>query len=207
MMHNLHGLYIITDPTLCGDAIVNKVEQAILGGAQIIQYRNKSADTMQLIAEASALQKLCQQYKRIFLINDDVALAIKINADGVHLGQTDADITSARKQLGAEKIIGITCHSDINAAQMAQQQSANYVAFGRFYPSQTKPAAPAAKIDILKLAQAQLQIPIVAIGGISVENALELITAGVDMLAVIHAVFSQEDIKQAAAELVQFFQA
>lgn len=204
-MYNLHGLYVITDPALCGDTIVNKVEQAILGGANIIQYRNKSADKNLQVAEATALQKLCKQYQRTFLINDDISLAIDVNADGVHLGQTDSDITTARKQLGTKKIIGITCHNDLNAAKIAEQQTANYVAFGRFYPSKTKPEAPPANTDILKQAQSQLHIPIVAIGGISVENASSLINTGADMLAVIHAVFSQQDIKQAATKLADFF--
>ena len=202
-MNKLHGLYVITDPLLCSDKLVEKVEQAILGGAQIIQYRNKLADAQTQYTEAAALQSLCQQHQRTFLINDNVSLALQVNADGVHLGQTDGDITAARKNLGEDKIIGVTCHSDIHAAKMAQQQSANYVAFGRFYPSKTKPTAPPAKIEVLQQAQQQLEIPVVAIGGISVENASNLINAGADMLAVIHAVFAQENIKQAAADLAQ----
>lgn len=206
-MHNLHGLYVITDPTLCGSNIIQKVEQAILGGAQIIQYRNKNENiTMsQQRAEATALQSLCSQYGRTFIINDDISLALAINADGVHLGQTDGDITAARKRLGENKIIGITCHSDLSAALSAQQQTANYVAFGRFYPSKTKPTAPPADIDILQHAKSQLQIPIVAIGGISVENATTLINAGADMLAVIHSVFAQNNIQQAAADFKKLF--
>lgn len=206
-MHNLHGLYVITDPILCSNDLISKVELAILGGAQVIQYRNKneSITKAQQQTEAAALQSLCTQHGRTFIINDDVPLAIKINADGVHLGQTDGDITSARKRLGDNKIIGITCHSDLNAAISAQQQTADYVAFGRFYPSKTKPAAPPADIDILLHAKSQLQIPIVAIGGISVENATTLIQAGADMLAVIHAVFGQDNIKQAADEFKKLF--
>jgi len=204
-MNKLHGLYVITDPILCSDKLVEKVEQAILGGAQIIQYRNKLVDAQTQYAEAAALQSLCQQYERTFLINDNVSLALKVNADGVHLGQTDGDITAARKKLGKDKIIGVTCHSDIHTAKMAQQQSANYVAFGRFYPSKTKPAAPPANIEVLQQAKQQLEIPIVAIGGISVENASNLINAGADMLAVIHAVFAQKNIKQAATDLAQYY--
>jgi len=204
-MNKLHGLYVITDPLLCSDKLVEKVEQAILGGAQIIQYRNKLADAQTQYTEAAALQSLCQQHQRTFLINDNVSLALQVNADGVHLGQTDGDITAARKNLGEDKIIGVTCHSDIHAAKMAQQQSANYVAFGRFYPSKTKPTAPPAKIEVLQQAQQQLEIPVVAIGGISVENASNLINAGADMLAVIHAVFAQENIKQAATDLAQYY--
>jgi len=202
--NKLQGLYVITDPALCGANIINKVEQAISGGAQIIQYRNKTARQQQL-DEAKALQSLCQKYHRIFIINDDIALAKAVNADGVHLGQTDEAIHTAREQLGNEKIIGVTCHSDLNAAKEAQSQGADYIAFGRFYPSQTKPSAPPAKIDILHQAQSRLQRPIVAIGGITIENAATLITAGADMLAVIHAVFGQENIKQSAQNLSQLF--
>ena len=208
-MQNLSGLYVITDPILCSIDIVSKVEQAILGGAQIIQYRNKNKNEniikSQQLEEASALQALCSQYDRTFIINDNISLALETNADGIHLGQTDGDITSARKRLGDNKIIGVTCHSDLNAALSAQQQTADYVAFGRFYPSRTKPAAPPADIDILQHAKSQLQIPIVAIGGISVENATTLINAGADMLAVIHAVFAQDNIQLAAAEFKKLF--
>lgn len=203
-MQNLHGLYVITDPILCGNTLDDKVEQAILGGAQIIQYRNKTASSEIQQSEAATLQALCSKHDRIFLINDNVALAIKVGADGVHLGQSDGDIHAARAALGDKKIIGITCHSDMNAAIKAQTQTANYVAFGRFFTSQTKPSAPPASIDILSTAKAQLKIPIVAIGGVSVENAASLVSAGADMLAVIHSVFSKNDIKQAAKELALF---
>ena len=195
---NLHGLYIITEPTLCGDAIVSKVEQAILGGAQVIQYRNKAASNEIQRSEALALRALCQQYQRCFLINDNIELALEVNADGVHLGQSDSSLAEARKQLGDTKIIGITCHSDIKSAIQAEKNSANYVAFGRFYPSQTKPSAPPATIEILQQAQSELNIPIVAIGGVTSNNASTLIHAGANMIAVIHAIFSAQDIKQTA---------
>ena len=202
---NLHGLYIITDPLLCGDTIIKKVEQAIQGGAQVIQYRNKTADAKTQTSEASALKKLCHQYQRCFLINDNIELALQVNADGVHLGQTDSALSDARKQLGNKKIIGITCHSDISAAIKAEQQSADYVAFGRFFPSQTKPSAPPANLDILQQAQSQLNIPVVAIGGINTENANTLIDAGANMIAVIHAIFSAHDIKKTAQSLAEKF--
>lgn len=204
-MHNLHGLYVITDPKLCGENIIQKVNDAILGGAQVIQYRNKITDKQHQRTEAAALQSLCKQHDRLFIINDDIALAIETNADGVHLGQTDSNIIKARKQLGTEKIIGITCHSDLSLAINAQTQTADYVAFGRFYPSKTKPTAPPADIEILQQAKSQLQIPIVAIGGIRVENAPALINAGADMLAVIDAVFSKENTQLAASEFKSLF--
>lgn len=204
-MHRLKGLYVITDPKLCAADLTHKVEQAILGGAKIIQYRNKTAIKAQQISEAKTLQILCSQHGRLFIINDDIALALEVNADGVHLGQSDGDILDARERLGSDKIIGITCHSDLDLAIKAQAQTANYVAFGRFYPSKTKPSAPPANIEILQHAKSQLQIPVVAIGGISVENAPPLLTAGADMLAVIDAIFSKVDIQQAATEFDTLF--
>jgi len=204
-MQTLSGLYVITDPELCSNSLIEKVEQAILGGAQIIQYRNKTSTAQTQFNEAQALQTLCQKYQRTFIINDDVELALKVNADGVHLGRTDGDIRLTRKAFGKDKIIGVTCHNEIDAGLSAQQQSADYVAFGRFYPSKTKPSAPPADISTLQLAKAQLCIPVVAIGGISVENAANLIEAGADMLAVIHAVFAHSNTRQAASEIAQLF--
>jgi len=203
--NKLQGLYVITDPVLCGTRIIESVEQAIAGGAQIIQYRNKTANKQQQLNEAQALQSLCQKYQRVFIINDDIELAQTVNADGVHLGQTDSSIRLAREQLGIKKIVGITCHSNLEAAKKAQQQGADYVAFGRFYPSHTKPTAPPAEIDILYQAKAELQLPVVAIGGVTIENAPTLINAGADMLAVIHAVFAQDNIKQSTQNFSQLF--
>ena len=205
LQQNLHGLYIITDAKLCANAIVNKVEQAILGGAQVIQYRNKTATKEIQRTEALVLQSLCKKYQRCFLINDNIELAMEVNADGVHLGQTDSSLTDARKQLGDNKIIGITCHSDITSATAAEKNSADYVAFGRFYPSQTKPTAPPATLEVLQQAQSELNIPIVAIGGINNDNASALIQAGANMIAVIHAIFSAQDIKQTAQLLSDKF--
>jgi len=203
--NKLKGLYVITDPLLCGEELIEKVELAIAGGAQIIQYRNKTANKQQQLSEAQALQTLCKKYQRLFIINDDIRLAITVNADGVHLGQSDDNIIDARKKLGMNKIIGITCHSDLEIAKTAQTQGANYVAFGRFYPSKTKPNAPSANIDILQQAKMQLEIPIVAIGGITIENAHNLICAGTDMIAVIHSVFAQNNIKEVTQNFSKLF--
>ncbi len=207
VQNNLHGLYVITDPVYCGEDLVNKVTAAISGGANIIQYRNKTADIATQYREAGLLAKLCKQQQRTFLINDDVELAIKVDADGVHLGQSDDDIRFARKQLGANKIIGITCHQDLALAIDAQQQGADYVAFGRFFPSQTKPDAPAADIDWLPAARKKLSVPVAAIGGITLDNAADLLVAGADMLAVIHAVMAQRDIHAAAKSFSELFNA
>ena len=200
---NLTGLYVITDHDLLGDSLIAQASAAIKGGARILQYRDKTRDNARRISEAQTLASLCKQYQVIFLINDDVSLALEVDAEGVHLGQQDTDISLARAQLGAHKIIGITCHNDLKAAIQAEQKGADYVAFGRFFPSRTKPDAPPASLDILVQAKAQLQIPVAAIGGITPDNARQLIKAGADMLAVIHGIFGTVDTKQTAQKFMR----
>ncbi|MDX1695909.1 MAG: thiamine phosphate synthase, partial [Ketobacteraceae bacterium] len=144
----LWGLYAITDPTLTPpDLLAEKTEAALAGGARIIQYRDKSTDSERRYREASELKSLCLQYNATLIINDDVALTARVQADGVHLGLTDTGIHEARQQLGPEFIIGATCHGEITNAHRAQQDGADYVAFGRFFPSRTKPDAPLARLD------------------------------------------------------------
>jgi len=205
--HNrLNGLYVITDPTYCRPhGVVHAVAQAIEGGARIVQYRDKTASPKTKHEEAQALRLLCEQHDVLFLINDDVALAQEIGAHGVHLGQSDQAVSEARLALGADAIIGITCHADLALAQQAEQAGANYVALGRFYPSHTKPEAPPATLDSLRHAKQQLSCPVAAIGGITPDNAQPLRQAGADMLAVIHAVFGQADIRTAASNIAQHF--
>lgn len=204
------GLYVITDPTLTARhplPLPEMVEQALRGGARLVQYRNKTLPADQQQQEAEAVLVVCRQYQVPLLVNDDVALAERIGADGVHLGQSDIGMQEARKKLGPHAIIGITCHNRLDLARRAQREGADYVAFGRFFPSQTKPEAPAATLDVLQRAKAELNIPIVAIGGISPDNGASLIAAGADMLAVIHGVFGQQDIKRAAAAYARLFTA
>ena len=183
------GLYAITQPehkTL--EKVVEEVTAAITGGATIIQYRDKQPMDAEKLA--TQLLTVCSSMKVPLIINDNIDLAAKIGADGVHLGQNDGLLVEARKKLGKEAIIGISCYSDLQKAQVAQSQGANYVAFGRFYPSRSKPLAPLADINILKQAKLHLQIPMVAIGGIKPENGAELIDAGADFLAAIDGVFA-----------------
>ncbi len=205
MNRTLRGLYVITDHRLMGKDLLTQAEQAILGGASLLQYRDKSTDTCRREREALALAQLCEQHKVRFIINDDPALALKTGADGIHLGQSDGDIGSIRDTLGRDKIIGVTCHASLEKALAAEQAGADYVAFGRFFPSQTKPDAPAAEIDILRQARHQLTITVVAIGGISAENGGALVAAGADMLAVIHGIFGASDIRSAARQYVELF--
>lgn len=205
---HLRGLYVITDHALSQQhhlPVTTMVETAIHGGARIVQYRNKTATPEVCLQEAQTLATVCQLNHVLFLVNDDIELALAANADGVHLGQTDASLSQARAELGAERIIGVTCHDQISLALAAQDAGADYVAFGRFFPSQTKPEAPPANPEILQQARAQLQIPIAAIGGITPENAPALLELGADMLAVIHGVFGADDIAVAADEYARLF--
>ena len=205
---SLKGLYIVTDRQLSLDYGVpteKLVAMAIEGGAKIIQYRNKQSALTIRRHEAKVLAVLCKEMGTTFLINDDIDLALEVDADGVHLGQSDTPLSNARKILGDNKIIGITCHNELDLAIQAEQQGANYVAFGRFYPSISKPTAPPASIDVLKSASEQLNIPICAIGGINQDNAEILIKQGADMLAVIYSVLGAKKVSQAAKQISKLF--
>ena len=204
----LKGLYIVTDRQLCldiGKNVEDLVVKAISGGAKIIQYRNKQSALTIRRHEAAVLATLCRETDTTFLINDNIELALEVNADGVHLGQKDTPLANARKLLGDSKIIGITCHNDIKLAQQAEQNGADYVAFGRFFPSLTKPTAPPATIAILQEAADTLNIPICCIGGINASNASALIEHGADMVAVSYSVLGAKKIQQAAEQISKLF--
>lgn len=204
----LHGLYVITDPGLRKhrrQPLVDMVAAAIAGGARVVQYRDKYASRAQRQQEAAALAALCQSRGVCFLVNDDVEIALAVNADGVHLGQGDTQLRQARERLGPDHIIGVTCHDQLALAHAAEADGADYVAFGRFFPSLTKPDASPAPIEILQQARHALHIPIAAIGGITPANAASLLAAGADMLAVIHGVFGADDIAAAADEYTRLF--
>ena len=201
----LHGVYSITDPVLCDEHLIDNVLAAIQGGIRILQYRNKLASPATQHKEAAKLLSLCHQHDVLFIINDDVVLASEVDADGVHLGQKDRILLKARQQLGNEKIIGISCNNRFDYALTAQREGADYVAFGRFFNSMTKPQAPQAEFDLLQRAKNELPIPVVAIGGINPNNGRSLIEAGADMLAVIHGIFGQADIRLAAQRYAELF--
>ncbi|KHD05176.1 hypothetical protein PN36_23420 [Candidatus Thiomargarita nelsonii] len=198
------GLYAITDNKLIkADRLIESVEQAIIGGAKIIQYRNKNQK--EGIEQAQALCRLCQKYNRHFIINDDIALAQQIGADGVHIGKNDAKLEAARAILGEQAIIGVSCYNQLSLAQEAVNAGANYVAFGRFFSSHTKPQAVSCSIKVLQKARQMLKCPIVAIGGITPNNGAKLIAAGADSLAVIQGLFGQANITAAAQAYTQLF--
>lgn len=202
----LTGLYAITDSQLTpGAALAPAVEAALRGGARVIQYRDKGSDTARRQQEAEALNALCRAHGALLIVNDDVELAATAGAAGVHLGRDDPQLTAARKRLGSGAIIGVSCYNQLPRAQAAAEQGADYVAFGRFFTSLTKPDAVAATPELLREARRALDLPLVAIGGITPENGGLLLEAGADMLAVIHGVFGQADIEAAARRFAVLF--
>ncbi|MDY6991123.1 MAG: thiamine phosphate synthase [Pseudomonadota bacterium] len=206
MIMSLRGLYAITDAALIpADQLMTAVSQALIGGAQLIQYRDKTNAYAKRRQQATALHQWCQRYQCPLIINDDIQLAHAIQAEGVHLGQEDNDITTARQLLGAQAIIGISCHNRLDLAQQACAAGASYVAFGRFFASLTKPEAVAADIALLSEAKKLLSKPIVAIGGITPDNGAQLIAAGADCLAVIQGLWGSEDITATARRYAQLF--
>lgn len=202
----LQGLYVITDTTqVTSEQLLQNMHKALQGGARLIQYRDKSADPTKRVREATQLKSLCQQYHALLIVNDDVELAAFCKADGVHLGRDDTHLRTAREQLGKHIVIGLSCYDSFERAVDAQKQGADYIAFGSFYPSPTKPGATRADIQLITQAKQNLHIPICVIGGITTENAPPLLAAGADMLAVISAIFQSADIQKTAADFARLF--
>jgi thiamine-phosphate pyrophosphorylase len=171
-----------------------------------VQYRNKIADEKLRRVQASALHELCQRHGAMLIINDHVELAREIAADGVHVGADDAAIPNARARLGHGRIIGASCYDNLQSAQAAAAQGADYVAFGSFFASSVKPSAVRAPLSLLREARLQVALPVVAIGGITLVNAHQLIAAGADAIAVISALFAASDVEIAAREFGRLFQ-
>jgi thiamine-phosphate pyrophosphorylase len=201
----LNGLYALT-PDLAETAeLLRRVGQALLGGVRLVQYRNKAADLALRQAQAAALLQLCRAHGATLLINDDLPLAIALGADGVHLGGEDGDLAAARAALGPGKLLGVSCYDEMERAREAKRVGADYVAFGSFFASPTKPAAVRAPLTLPAAAKAELGLPVCAIGGITLENARRLIVAGADLLAVISDLFEAPDIRARAAAYTSLF--
>ena len=203
----LRGLYAITPDIVDIAVLVAKVEAAIAGGAQAIQYRNKTAPHSLRRKQAAMLARVCGGGGALFIVNDDVALAREVGAAGVHLGEDDGDIGRARARLGEGMLIGASCYNDLSRAKRLVAEGADYVAFGSFFPSVTKPGARHADPALLRRAKS-LRVPVVAIGGITAANGRALVEAGADALAVISAVFDPDDLAEvtrAAAAIVACF--
>jgi thiamine-phosphate pyrophosphorylase len=178
---------------------------ALAGGTRLVQYRSKTMNEELRREQARSLAHLCRQFDVPLLINDHVDLALEIGADGVHLGREDAPISQARLKLGHEKIIGISCYNELESAIEAECNGADYVAFGAFFTSLTKPDTVPASVDLLQRGNLEIGIPIVVIGGINSDNALELISAGADAVAVSNALFGARDIRSEAGKFSRLF--
>lgn len=204
----LRGLYAITDSQLlAGGRLLPYVAAALAGGARLLQYRDKSADAARRLDEAGALAELCARHGAALIVNDDLELAARLGV-GLHLGQEDGSLAAARARLGEAAIIGGTCHARLDLAERAVAEGASYVAFGRFFNSNTKPGAPAATPELLEQARAGIARPIVAIGGVTLETAPGLIRRGADMVAVIHALFAADsaaEVERRARAFAQLF--
>ena len=204
--HKLKGLYAITDQHLISASNFGQaVEQALQGGASIIQYRDKSDDRNKRLQQASTLRSLCDEYDAVCIINDDIELASAVSADGVHIGKDDTSLKAARETLGDDAIIGVSCYNDIGLALAAEKNSADYVAFGTMFCSPTKPGAVMATPNIISEAKRQLNIPVCGIGGITETNLHQLIQHDIDMAAVISSLFAADNIQQRARLLSQHF--
>jgi thiamine-phosphate pyrophosphorylase len=199
------GLYAVTPDEPDAEALVRKVRQALAGGASLVQYRDKSADEVSRRARAARLLALCRARGVPLIINDDLELALEIGADGVHLGRDDAGLAAARARLGQERLLGASCYDRIELALSARKSGADYVAFGSAFASATKPAAVSAPLALYREAKARLDVPVVAIGGITPENAGEVIDAGADAVAVIGALFDAPDVEAAARRFAGLF--
>jgi thiamine-phosphate pyrophosphorylase len=200
------GVYAITPETADTESLLTRVEAALRGGIAAVQYRDKSTDVARRHAQASELVALCRRYKVPLIVNDDLRLADLTDADGVHLGRDDGSLREARIILGKDKFIGASCYQSLDLAHAAQAAGADYVAFGSFFASPTKPAAGRADEALLHAATQAIRIPIVAIGGITLANAPLLLDAGADCLAVLSALFDAPDIGAAAHALNQLFE-
>ena len=196
------GLYAITDGPRSD--LIEVCTAAIAGGAAMLQYRDKTRDDARRREEAAALSSLCAKSGIPLIVNDDVELAAAVGAAGVHLGEDDADIASTRARLGPNAIIGASCYDSLGRARELAASGADYLAFGAFFPSPTKPHARAATLQLLRDARA-LNLPLVAIGGITAANGAASIDAGADFLAVISAVFGARDVREAARGLSALF--
>lgn len=200
-----HGLYLITPDEPDTRRLVERV-RAVIGHAALLQYRNKDADATLADAQLAALLPLCRAHGVPMLVNDDWRLAAAHGADGAHLGEDDGDLAAARRALGAGAILGASCYDSLAHAEAAAAAGASYVAFGACFPSPTKPNAPRATPTLLRDAR-RFGLPVVAIGGITPDNAPDVVDAGADLVAVISGVFDAPDPAAAARAYLRAFEA
>ena len=202
----IKGVYAVTPDEPDTDLLLAKVEAALQGGIKVLQYRNKPASYQLQTQQAQAILPLCRQHQVPFIINDSIKLCLALDADGLHLGADDGNLSEARTLLGPNKILGASCYNRFDLAEQAQQAGANYVAFGACFASSTKPHAPVADLDLFRRANVKLHIPTVAIGGITLENAAQVIASGASSIAIINAIFNADDVKFSTQQFSKLFQ-
>ena len=196
-------VYAITDRSwLNGESLYSQVEKSLKGGATFMQLREKNLDDETFYQEAVELKALCARYHVPFVINDNVDIALRMDADGVHVGQSDMEAGDVRSKLGPDKIIGVSCKT-VEEALKAQARGADYLGVGAVFPTDTKLDASEVSFDRLKEICAAVDIPVVAIGGIKTANVEQLAGSGIDGVAVVSAIFAQPDIEQAPRDLVE----
>jgi thiamine-phosphate pyrophosphorylase len=205
MAITIKGLYAITPDTLNTQQLCLKVEQALQGGASVVQYRNKAADTSLRLHQATALLALCRSFNVPLIINDHLDLCTQIDADGLHIGATDCDLGAARRLLGADKILGASCYNRLDLAIKAEAEGASYAAFGACFSSATKPNAVNAPLTLFAQAKQKMNIPLVAIGGITLENTPQVLQAGASAIAMVGALFGADDITATSQQFSHLF--
>lgn len=201
----MRGLYLVTPDWDDTERLLDATRRALRGGAALVQYRHKHAPPALRREQASALLQLCRRHDRPLVINDHVALCMDIDADGVHVGATDAPLSTVRTAIGPDKIVGASCYGDFGLAQAAASAGASYVAFGGFYPSRVKQYEVTTPPSIVTLARERLAVPVVVIGGMTVENTRTLVECGADMVAAISSVYMAEEPEAAAREFAGLF--
>ena len=205
MRMDMRGLYLVTPDWADTDRLLDVTGQALKAGAALVQYRNKTAAPELRQEQAAALLALCRRHKRPMIINDHVELCLQLDADGVHVGGTDAPIAAVRASLGPAKIVGASCYGQLALARAAENAGASYVAFGGFYPSKVKVYEVSTPLEIVAEAKAGLKVPVVVIGGMTAENARPLVALGADMVAAISSVYVAPDADAAATAFVRLF--
>jgi thiamine-phosphate pyrophosphorylase len=201
----MRGLYLVTPDWPDTDRLLDVTRQALDAGAALVQYRNKTAGDSLREEQAGALLALCRQYRRPLVINDHLGLCVQLDADGVHVGGMDAPLSAVRAALGPDKIVGASCYGQFGLAEAAQAAGASYVAFGGFYPSRVKVYEVSTQPEIVARAKEALRVPVVVIGGMTVENARPLVGLGADMVAAISSVCGAPDPGAAAREFAGLF--
>ena len=201
----IKGLYAITPDMADLNTLIHKTQLVIESGAFMVQYRSKIHDRDVKMQQCAAILRLCREYDVACIVNDDVEMCRILDADGVHLGENDDNIAEVKHILGEDSIIGSSCYDQLNRAKQAQKEGASYVAFGAMFPTPTKPNAPRATLELLREAKSEIQIPIVAIGGITMNNAHDVIETGIDAIAVITSLYESNSIKETAETFSQMF--